>query len=491
MAYRTHDGSLANVLCLASEQQAIIPNQAVEAFLKRIHSDLKKHIIIDDDMWQAYYNQYKQAIDQGLGTTGFGTPNWKLKQELKYNAATFAAFKNHAEVKEVQALLIDGDKVRKWEDFRDKALAKTGKYRKRWLQTEYNHAVQSCRMAQKWQDAVANSDLYPNLEYITVNDDRVRDSHQGLHGAIYPINDPFWNTYFPPNGWGCRCTVRPTDKPPKKEKSRPDMPAMFRNNPGRSGEVFKALGSYGDTDKKKEINAWVQNKMKFNIKRQHKTVDDVNATLQDFQKAYPETFARGFKALKAEQNRNNNGSTNMNGTIWLKQDRINRVMDALNNIKKGKPTTFEQEDALSTLWHEICHNSNKLGFKKIGAAQTKYMELANEFVARKTLPVFFEQLGGKINNTSLTETRKSTGYNDWVENYQKAIRHFKADETKVLTDVQQYLFNESYATQKNGLSEALMNNAKVDVKKKEANTFIQKCLKSEYLFDYWYKYERK
>ncbi len=49
---------------------------------------------------------------------------------------------------------------------------------------------------------------HPYLEYVTARDGHVRPEHQALDGIILPIDDPFWKSYYPPNGWNCRCTVK-------------------------------------------------------------------------------------------------------------------------------------------------------------------------------------------------------------------------------------------------------------------------------------------
>jgi len=46
-------------------------------------------------------------------------------------------------------------------------------------------------------------------KYVTVGDDRVRDSHIGLDGVTLPKDDPWWSTNRPPNGYNCRCQVIP------------------------------------------------------------------------------------------------------------------------------------------------------------------------------------------------------------------------------------------------------------------------------------------
>jgi len=270
LGYEYATGDVIPFIALASEKLISFPDDVIESFHKRIHGHVKAHgrasqMLVDKEMWQQTYNQLSEAIKYGYGEAAWGTPDFLLNQNLKYNAATFAAFKNHDEINKIQELLLDGTKVRKWEDFRDKALKISDKYNKRWLQTEYNHAVQSSRMARRWQDDLQNADLYPSLQYITMGDERVRHSHQQLHGAIYPIGDAFWDTFYPPNGWGCRCAVRPTDSPAQVEKGRPEMPAMFKNNPGKSGKAFTENHPYFSykKDTKKKVIAFVD---KQNIK---------------------------------------------------------------------------------------------------------------------------------------------------------------------------------------------------------------------------------
>lgn len=47
----------------------------------------------------------------------------------------------------------------------------------------------------------------PYWKYLTAGDSRVRPTHAQMEGRIYRADDPIWDTWYPPNGFKCRCTV--------------------------------------------------------------------------------------------------------------------------------------------------------------------------------------------------------------------------------------------------------------------------------------------
>lgn len=56
-----------------------------------------------------------------------------------------------------------------------------------------------------WQRIERNKKTHPYIRYITKRDEKVRLSHRAWDNLTLPVDHPFWQTHFPPNGWRCRC----------------------------------------------------------------------------------------------------------------------------------------------------------------------------------------------------------------------------------------------------------------------------------------------
>jgi SPP1 gp7 family putative phage head morphogenesis protein len=61
--------------------------------------------------------------------------------------------------------------------------------------------------AGRWQQIQETKRARPWLRYVTVGDHRVRPQHRDWHDLVLAVDDPWWETHFPPNDWGCRCRV--------------------------------------------------------------------------------------------------------------------------------------------------------------------------------------------------------------------------------------------------------------------------------------------
>lgn len=205
------------------------------------------------------YSTFKTAANKGITHE---IPE-VMRQALEKNTFIFSGMKVYTSLKEAGSLsFTDKDgKAKPWNEFKKEADALNKKYNETYLRTEYDFATYSAQQADRWNQYQENSDRY-DLQYRTAGDDKVRDSHAAMQGITLPADDPFWNNYFPPNGWNCRCEaiqvrkgkfeVSNSDEAIKKGntattsigKNGKNNAEIFRFNPGKKGEVFPPKHAY-------------------------------------------------------------------------------------------------------------------------------------------------------------------------------------------------------------------------------------------------------
>lgn len=206
-------------------------------------------------------------------------------------------------------------------------------------------------------------------------------------------------------------------------------------------------------------------------------------------------FENGDLKLTPTRRTGVNGFTYMDGRLSLTPDRLAGVKSALAKIatRHSADITKGEADAMATFWHEITHNRNKPGNMYLTDTQRRYMELANEFVSRKTLPEFYKKLGcSKTPYPEFITNRNSTGYNTMVNNYDWVISNFVLDANKVLATVKRNLYNEVYSDQLTGLKQGLLDGGlkRLDgkkVSKSDLNNILKCCCCGRATLENWLK----
>lgn len=115
----------------------------------------------------------------------------------------------------------------------------------------YDTNMRTAHMAGKWEQIQRTKATRPFLQYRTAGDKRVRPEHARWDDTILPIDDPFWDTHYPPNGWGCRCTVRTLSRREMDRKGLnvsdpPEITKTGRTNT-RTGEFYGQVPDGIDT----------------------------------------------------------------------------------------------------------------------------------------------------------------------------------------------------------------------------------------------------
>lgn len=206
---------------------------------------------------QGLVREYARLFDLAIEPTlESGVISPVMAEHLRNDVFVFSGFKTYQELREAASLLLDEKgQVKPFERFYKDITAIKQDYNKNWLEAEYLFATASAAMAAKWKEFEEDGDRY-NLQYRTAHDNRVRPEHRVLHGITLPPSDPFWDEFFPPNGWRCRCTVVQVRKGKYPEsdsataiqqgreatyqagKNGVNKAAIFRYNPGKQQVIF-------------------------------------------------------------------------------------------------------------------------------------------------------------------------------------------------------------------------------------------------------------
>ena len=224
----------------------------MKAVFEQGGSELKVSILGDERV-QSFIDAHSQVLDSSFDEVDMSD---RMRRRLQRSDWVFSGMKAFKEMGEAFPSLVDANGVRKpFEQFLRDVQKIDDTYNKHYLKAEYEFAAASADMAAKWERFMEDGDRY-NLQYRTAGDDRVRPEHAALNGVTLPPTDEFWESYYPPNGWRCRCTVVQVRK--KKHPATPhdeamalgeaalgsDIKGMFRFNPGKQERVFPAYNAY-------------------------------------------------------------------------------------------------------------------------------------------------------------------------------------------------------------------------------------------------------
>lgn len=244
---------------LAKDEQDKIRTRLTEAFsglmsalFRQKGATLDINILASDEA-QNFISTHADILDQAFQKVPMTEA---MRRRLTRSDYIFSGLKTFHELNEAFPSLLDENGNRKsFEQFYNDVQKIDKTYNQNYLHAEYNFVHASAEMAAKWEQYAEDGDRY-NLQYRTAGDDKVRPEHAALNGVTLPMSDTFWETYYPPNGWNCRCTVVQVRKSkyattPRheamargEEALQSDTKGIFRFNPGKQQKAVPDYNPY-------------------------------------------------------------------------------------------------------------------------------------------------------------------------------------------------------------------------------------------------------
>ena len=242
-----------------SKEQEQIRKQLSELFdgmMRTLYSQKGSEFRIEvlaEPKVQEFINAHAGALDSTFKQVEMSDA---MRKHLQRSDYIFSGMKTFHELNEAFPSLLDSNGNRKtFEAFLNDVRKIDNTYNSNYLRAEYNFVQSSAEMAAKWERFSEDGDRY-NLQYRTANDGKVRPEHAALNGVTLPPSDPFWEEYYPPNGWNCRCTVvqvrkskypaTPHDEAMAlgEEALQRDTKGIFHFNPGKENKTIPDYNPY-------------------------------------------------------------------------------------------------------------------------------------------------------------------------------------------------------------------------------------------------------
>lgn len=226
----------------------------IQALLDGIMDGSITEYELPESLYYAIANYLKKGLYKGFGSEladlHIGDKDYELLAELRENIYMFSAAKTYQEVKDLSEHLVDEDgNVRTVQEFNKIGRERFALWNDDYGTSEYNTALAQGTMAVKWNQIEADRDVLPNLTYSTT--EVACPICSELDGTTLPIDDPFWDTFYPPNHYNCMCVVLQQGDDAELTTTPPDtsdeMQDVFKANVGKEKVVFNEEHPYFST----------------------------------------------------------------------------------------------------------------------------------------------------------------------------------------------------------------------------------------------------
>jgi SPP1 gp7 family putative phage head morphogenesis protein len=239
-------------VCLPSEEISKGFKDAMKAVFNQNGSSFSIDIMADGNV-QNLIEAHTDVLNRNIERLEMSD---LMRQRLTRSNYIFSGLKTFHELNEAFPSLLDENGNKKtFERFLNDVRKIDETYNSNYLRAEYNFVQASAEMAAKWEKFMEDGDHY-YLQYRTQHDDKVRPEHASLDRVTLPPSDSFWESYYPPNGWNCRCTVvqvlkrkyepTPHDEAMSlgEEALQTDKKGIFRFNSGKEQKTFPDYNPY-------------------------------------------------------------------------------------------------------------------------------------------------------------------------------------------------------------------------------------------------------
>ena len=203
-------------------------------------------------LFDLYNNNLHKGVRQVFKSTSTNKKELEYLYKFEANTTKFSAYK----AKRVNDALISLHKESP-EGFNAKAKGVLKTFN-RFQAVECNTVVARSRTARQFMRFNETKELYQHLEWVRTRSANPRELHLSFVGLIKSIDDPFFKTNSPGELYGCKCSLRATDKPVTEREVKNVTPSKgLEGNPYFTREIFSEEHPYFKGGKDPETEAFI------------------------------------------------------------------------------------------------------------------------------------------------------------------------------------------------------------------------------------------
>ncbi len=224
----------------------------IDGLIKSIYSGRYTPNKLPKDLYSSIAEHLTGGVYKGYGSTisevVYNSPDFVMLEELRLNTYLFSSAKTFNYVLSTENLIVEGNKILPFDEFKRRATQIYDKFNVTWLETEYNTAIGQAQSARAWKDfdegAILKYEVTDGVEHAAVC--------IAMQGVTRPKTDPIWLTRAPKNHYGCLCYLDGSydNKTKPLPTGIPEPPDGFDMNPGVDKKIFKEDHPYFSVPKK-------------------------------------------------------------------------------------------------------------------------------------------------------------------------------------------------------------------------------------------------
>ena len=199
--------------------------------------------------------------------------------------------------------------------------------------------------------------VFPYVEYHSMDDDRVRDTHMALDGLVFPFDSPFVHSHWCPWDFGCRCHWVPISEDDAHDirkgdaKLPPDQRTLIEGQSldhlQTTGHLVRGVNQIADVRTPVEKNG--PTAYSFNPQDLHIPIDKIqgrydNQTWHEFEKWSRKTSVGGTSKLTVWEWMSGKTLIEASAPVDLPVTQVTSIDEIFRSLGIDKKLTWEESD---------------------------------------------------------------------------------------------------------------------------------------------------